>query len=237
MKRNLMNPCLWTLLALITLAGYLPANAQNQSYFSATDSSRTDSTGAYWKLRTDYKTRLTNIQFFSAQHQLIYEEKLPGRYVRLTRRNVRLFDELLDRLANRRLLDAQVDSRTLLASNSMNFTQSSIRQETSTALEGSARHSEDQLFTANSVVTDLGKMVIYCTNPTKVPLYVSLTDDMQQMDYYHERSKDIDYTRYFDINQLPIGTYRLQIKHPKHTVSFILTVKPKGERYSMRELK
>ncbi|WP_338869285.1 hypothetical protein WBJ53_19735 [Spirosoma sp. SC4-14] len=237
MKCNLTNFWLLTVLALSTLTIYVPAHAEHEPFVSTADSGRPDSTGAYWKLRTDYKTRLTSVQFFTAQHQLIYEEKLPGRYVRLTRRNVRLFDELLDALANRRLLDTRIESRSLMASNTMGFKQSSIREETSTSLENAPHNPDKLVFTANSAVTDLGKMVIYCTNPTRVPLYVSLTDDMQLMDYYHERSKDMDYTRYFDINQLPIGSYRLQIKHPKQTVNFILTIKLKGERYSLRELK
>jgi hypothetical protein len=227
----------WLLLAVSMLVGSLPVLAQSNPYFSTTDSSLIDSTGAYWKLRTDYKTRTTHIQFFNAERQVIYEEKLSGRYVKLTRRNVRLFDELLDRLANRRLLDYQIESHDLLASNSAQFTRSAGHSTpTTTVLEASSLPKEDLTFSANSVITDLGKLVLYCTNPEHIPIYITLTDDAQEMEYYREHNKSLEYTRYFDVNQLPVGNYRLQIKHPDQMTVFQLTVKRKGDRYSLNKV-
>ncbi|GAB3882369.1 hypothetical protein [Spirosoma agri] len=227
----------WLLLAVGTLLSQLPLLAQTDHASSTAHSGHPDSTGAYWKLKTDYKTRTTGIQFFNTQHQLIYEEKLPGRYVKLTKRTVRVFDELLDGLANRRLLDPQIESHDLLANNPAQFARHS---KTSAHIAGTIANSPDlneSVFTANSAVTDLGKLILYCTNPDKVPVYVTLSSEDQQTDFFNERSKAVDYTRYFDINQLPAGTYRLNIKHPKKLFRFMLTINRKGERFSMVNVK
>lgn len=237
MKSLKMLSLLWLVITTIMLSAALPCQAQTNSDYFTVDSVRNDSTGAYWKLRTDYQTRSTSIRFFNAQHQLLYEEKLPGRYVKLTKRTTRLLNELLTGLTNRNLLDTHVDSYDLLASNQPQHRHTINRtghdkpnEPTSNSLNGSS-------FSANSIVTDQGKMVVYCTNPDNTPIYVSLTDQDQKIDYYKERVKAIDYTRYFDVNQLPVGSYRLQIKHQKQIVSFALAVKAKGSQYDLTELK
>ncbi|SFE70325.1 hypothetical protein [Spirosoma endophyticum] len=57
-----------------------------------------DSTRGYWRLNTQAATRNTLIQFFGPNHQLLYVENLPEKWVKLSRKNQKQFDQLLAQL-------------------------------------------------------------------------------------------------------------------------------------------
>lgn len=64
----------------------------------------TDSTQCYWRLYTDYATRMTRVSFYTSRHELLYQEKIKDRYIKLSKRTIRQFDDLLTRLVNRNLV-------------------------------------------------------------------------------------------------------------------------------------
>ena len=60
------------------------------------------------ELTTDYKTKTTTVRFYNRQNQLIYEEAMPGRYVKLTKRNVYEINQAFDRMVDNQLVLATV---------------------------------------------------------------------------------------------------------------------------------
>lgn len=197
------------------------------------------STNGYWKLRTDYQNKITDIQFFSAHNQVLYQEKLVGRHLKLTKRTMRLFDAISDGLANNRLLETQVRGYPLPASQLVSFKPVAATQPEGDEAERSA-HLPDRKAIAKVVVTSMvdnaGKLIVFLANPDRKPAYISLMDESQQIDYYVERSVLADYGRYFDIAQLSAGSYCLRIRHPDQTFLYKLTIAKSGRPYRLQRV-
>jgi hypothetical protein len=67
----------------------------------------------YWRLRTDYAKRFTLIEIFTWDKKLVYQERLPGKYLKLSLRNTQFLDQLCDRLLENQLIASQVKSLPL----------------------------------------------------------------------------------------------------------------------------
>jgi hypothetical protein len=147
------------LLVLLLLFSTIVGRAQ-PDYRSESDAEK-----GYWKIQTDYGTRNTVIRFFNARHETMYQETLRGQYVKLTKRNIRLFDEMLDRVVNNHLLAWQVRSSELLVSNESVLSKTSqvyaYEETPSVVPEFNAK------FLVNPMVNSYGKLRINYVNPDR----------------------------------------------------------------------
>ena len=80
-----------------------------------------ESDKGYWQVHTDPNSRNTIVQFFDGSNQLLYQETMPKKYIKLNKRNVRQFDVLLGKLMARELLSGKVKSYDLVADSRMDF--------------------------------------------------------------------------------------------------------------------
>jgi hypothetical protein len=107
----MLAPALW--LASFVPAAAQPAAAQAVAAQAATaqpvayvssPQAYVEADKGYWQVHTDPNSRNTVVQFFDGANNLLYQESMARKYIKLTKRNVRLFDELLAKLMARELL-------------------------------------------------------------------------------------------------------------------------------------
>lgn len=184
-----------------------------QSYYSNSEADK-----GYWQVYTDYKTGNTVIQFFNSKQQLTYKETLSKKYVKLTKRNVRRFDQLLSRLTDSNLLGSTVKSYDLVADSRTTFRK--VFEPKPEEITSSSYHQTSE---TNVYIVKQGRLRIILKNPFKEHFDVRIIDDQLRTIHY----EDIDetgYNRWFDISKLVQGIYKIRINSPRVKLYYNLGV-------------
>lgn len=185
-----------------------------------------DSAKGYWRLYTDYHSRQTRVSFYSVQHQLLYQEKMNDRYVKLTKRTRAEFDELLTKLVDGHLVADRIKSYELLAPGQWSARPSISLPVIQEPDADSPQHTADQLTV--QVTPIRGKKVrLWYLNPVQQPLLISLQDELAQNLYRVIRRAQTD-SEVFNLSQLPQGRYRFRIEGSKASVHYSLLI-PEGD--------
>jgi hypothetical protein len=198
------------LACLAVQAGSVPL--LGQSYYSAEEPGK-----SYWQVHTDYKTRNTVVQFFNARHHVIYEEKLPRKYVSLTKQNIRRFDNLLTKLTDHSLLGSAVKSYDLVADSRTNF------REIWNHSEPVSMPTNHQTPASNVYVVREGKLKIILKNPYRQHFDISILDDQLRTIHY-EGFDEAGYDRSFDLSKLAEGKYKVRINSRAMNLYYKLSV-------------
>lgn len=205
----LLAPILW-------LASFLPATAQAAAAQFASTQAYVESDKGYWQVHTDPNSRNTVVQFFDGSNQLLYQESMARKYVKLTKRNVRLFDELLAKLMARELLSEKVKSYDIVADSRTDFP--SVSEP-----EWSAPTVAMKTAMSNVYVVQKGKMKVILKNPAQESYDIRIVDsDLRTI--YHEQVKDPSYGRWFDMSKLGQGTYSVHISSPRKKLNYKLII-------------
>jgi hypothetical protein len=192
---------------------------QPNPYYQRT---RSDSSQGYWKLYTDYNTRATRVSFYSGHDVLLYQEKINDRYVKLSKRTIRQFDNLLSRLVDRNLVSSRVKSYDILNSNHW----TAIPKRISSPLKEEAVHSAPVAPTAPSInleVVSSNQVKLSYVNPASERLLITLANDSFQF-FYKRQSTLKEYSGLLNVSHLPTGIYRLDVDGQKKTVTYQLIV-------------
>jgi hypothetical protein len=183
--------------------------AQNeQSYYR----NRYESSNGYWTLYTDYASRHTTVKFYTATDQLLYEEVLAGQYVKLNKKNVRLFNEMLTRLTNQDLVASVVKPTSLVTNYTHSPAESSFFSARSQAAELTVEEkSVDKTLLVNTVfLNESEKLQVLFHNPKGQRVKVLLKNAADQV-VYQEHSFLLKYNRSFDLSGVDAGVYALII--------------------------
>ncbi|WP_439581796.1 hypothetical protein [Dyadobacter bucti] len=173
----------------------------------------------YWQVYTDYRTGNTAIQFFNAAQQLVYKETLSRKYVKLTKRNIRRFDNLLTKLTAGNVLNTSVKTYDLVA-DSRTTPRDVFRPEAIFAEPTNAHQtSESNVY----VVRAVGRLRIILKNPYQEHFDVSIVDDHLRTIHY-EGVRKSDYSRWFDLSNLAAGVYKVNVAGQRIRLNYKLTV-------------
>lgn len=181
-----------------------------------------DSSQGYWKLYTDYSTRMTRVSFYSGQDELLYQEKIKDRYIKLSKRTIRQFDQLLNRLVDRNLVVGQVKSHDLLVSN----------QWVAIPKRSGSRFDEETIIpvavalkapTVNLEVVSNNQLKLSYLNPASERLLITLANESYEF-FYKKQSTEKEYAGLLNLSHLPNGTYRLEVDGEKKTVKYQLII-------------
>ncbi len=222
------------LLTVCILLTGLTARAQSDYY------ARTDSSKAYWKLQTDAASQKTMIRFFNQRHELVYQETLSGRYVKLTPRNIRLFDEMLQRLVTNQLVSAQVKSYELIASSNnvpqqVVSTSSEMPVFTSYILDPAKDPTEISPLRSDVAISNVGKLKIHTLNIREEPVLILLLNDQGRY-VYKEKTSQLAHTRTLNLTQLPEGRFRLEIDGSRKDYAYQLVIQDNPRSYKLRAI-
>lgn len=205
----LLAPALW-------LASFMPTAGQPVARQLAAGQSYVESDKGYWQVHTDPNSRNTVVQFFDGNNQLLYQESMARKYVKLSRRNVRLFDDLLAKLMARELLSEKVKAYDIVADSRTDYRSTSEP-------EWAAPSVNVKTAMSNVYVVQNGKMKVILKNPAQESYDIRIIDS-ELRTIYHEQVKDLSYGRWFDVSKLVEGTYSVHIASPRKKLNYKLVV-------------
>ncbi len=204
----LLAPALW-LASLVPVAAQVPASLVSTQAYVESDK-------GYWQVHTDPNSRSTVVQFFDGSNHLLYQESMARKYIKLTKRNVRLFDDLLAKLMARELLSEKVKAYDLVADSRTDYHSMSEPEWAAPAVNMKTAMS-------NVYVVQKGKMKVILKNPAFESYDIRIIDNELRTIYY-ERVKDQTYGRWFDLSQLGQGTYSIHISSPRQKLNYKLVI-------------
>lgn len=205
----LLAPALW-------LASFVPTAGQSAAGQLAAGQSYVESDKGYWQVHTDPNSRNTVVQFFDGSNQLLYQESMARKYVKLSRRNVRLFDDLLAKLMARELLSEKVKAYDIVADSRTDYRGASEP-------EWAAPSVNMKTAVSNVYVVQNGKMKVILKNPAQESYDIRIVDG-ELRTIYREQVKDPSYGRWFDVSKLGAGTYSVHIASPRKKLNYKLVV-------------
>ncbi|GAB3270231.1 hypothetical protein GCM10027347_40790 [Larkinella harenae] len=202
---------------------------------------RVDSNRAYWKIQTDATNQKTLIRFFNRWHEPIYQEILPGRYVKLTNRNVRVFDEILDRLTNQQLVSAEVKSYALSSANAeVIYPAPSLPLPgaviTTYLLDESGASAEFNPLRSDVSISDAGKLKLHVLNSLQKPLLITLMDEQGRY-VYKEKAALLNYSRTLNLTRLHEGRFTLEVAGDKKDYRYRLLIQGEPRTYQLRAMR
>ncbi|CAN5270849.1 hypothetical protein BH09BAC4_BH09BAC4_07300 [soil metagenome] len=183
------------------------AMAQEDGYYSKA----IDNDKGYWKLKTDMNRHGTQIRFYSADSQLVYQESLPNQFIELTPRNIRRLDQALARLLDNQLIVSTVPTSELPVDKQKRFVKKAerkavkpnpIRQHQPAELDFQV-----QLFTP----TGIPAVHLVLTNPTLERLVISIRSVDNTVEYEHITHLG-DSRHHLDFTGMPVGSYQIWVK-------------------------
>lgn len=166
-----------------------------------------DSARGYWQLKTQAATRSTLIQFFGPNQQLLYEEIIAGKWVKLSRKNQKQFDQLLDQLLANQLLTNRIDTETLPPTpadpipSRLSVGSSPSQDSPSTTAS----------YLVHAYVNSTGKLYLIVDNPDRLRYSVKVIDRGGSALYEEFTNRD-QYRRRLDISALPHDAYQVVVQ-------------------------
>jgi hypothetical protein len=209
-----MAPSAFLLLLLVFTGFATTATAQEEAF---SRSSRETGNG-HWKLFTDADSRSTTITFYDPQERPVYEEVLPGRYVKLTSRNVAILDKACQQICRQTLLLSKVASADL---------QEAIWNKRAGASTQQVRTGEADLKEESGSAVKVnffplrtsGKFQLLFENPARKRLIVKLENEDGRV-IHSESVIRSGYMRNFDLSGSYSGKYILSVTSPDRTVRY-----------------
>ncbi|WP_373515123.1 hypothetical protein [Persicitalea sp.] len=210
---------LWLLLLTLALTSlHQPGFAQKKEHpILRTSQAETDSTRGYWELRTLVDTRMTVIQFFDPNRQLLYQESLPEKWVKPTPHNRRQFDRLLHELMAQRLVTRRIKTErlpTLLPEVRLPLVKLGADRKQNAP-------GEEMPYTISAFVNQAGVLRLLVDSPLRERYKIELTDERGNL-HYQEFNNLAHYRRRLDVSALGSGSYSLLVRIAGHDVRYEL---------------
>lgn len=96
------------LVSFMFLLSFIEVTAQDQIHHSSPMAKN-----GYWKFRTDYSNRSTMVWFYNREHEEIYREELPEKYLKPTKRTLRSLDQILAKLQDKKMVASTTKPKEL----------------------------------------------------------------------------------------------------------------------------
>ena len=168
---------------------------------------QTDSTHGYWRLKTQASSRSTLIQFFGPNNQLLYVENLPEKWVKLSRKNQKQFDQLLEQLLANQLVTSRIKTEILPPTPELpappRVTVRPNSPQNASSTEASYR--------VHAYVNSVGKLYLIVDNPDRLH-YKILVADQKDRPLYEEFTNHNQYRRRLDLSALPHDSYQVIVQ-------------------------
>ncbi|GAA4467525.1 hypothetical protein GCM10023189_51380 [Nibrella saemangeumensis] len=211
MRSAFLSQPTFRFLAVLIIFLLTTAQARSQSPVNYLDPSDPDR--GYWKLHTDHATRNTIVRLYNSGHKLVYEEIMPGQYIKLTDRTVSRISETLELVASNKLILSKVKAYDLTA-NSQAPEPVMPEPPTEPAISPVEVNNEYALVRVEAhAVKNPTRLLVHLNNPTKRRLKVSLQDKNGQS-FFTESITAEKYARKIDIGGLIHGEYTLIVNSP-----------------------
>lgn len=200
------------LLVVLTFLGNWPKMlAQSKDYYQ----SSLASDKGHWKLTTNYATRSTEIRFYDHENRVIYEEILPGQYVKLTDRNVETINQTFTRLVENRLLLDNIKPMTLPEENSSPAYQANATPRERPEEKTSAVNLDKRMRMSFYKLVDQRTFRLLFRNPSEGNVRIQIRMEAGDLVYKEVVKRARVYNRLFDLSRLEDGVYTFEITSGK----------------------
>lgn len=183
------------------------ALAQEDGYYSK----GIDNVGGYWKLKTDINLHGTQIRFYSADSQLVYQESLPNQFIELNARNIRRLDQALARLLDNRLVASTLSTSPIPFEDHQQPVKTETRKsaKSSMILQGQPTEPDFQvqLFTPTSVPA----VHLVIANPTRERLRITILSADNTPVYEHITHLG-ESRHHLNFDNMPAGSYQIYVQ-------------------------
>ncbi|GAB4050317.1 hypothetical protein GCM10028810_44270 [Spirosoma litoris] len=187
------------LYAQVGRAQFEPAAQQNEVEI--------DSSRGYWQLTTQASTRSTIVQFFGPDRHLLYEEIMPEKWVKLSRKNQKQFDQLLAKLVANQLLTDRIKTEALPPTPAEpKMPNVSVKTNAS-----SYANSTVNSYLVHAYINQTGKLYLIVDNPDRYRYMVKVIDQGGQS-LYEEFTNHDRYRRRLDLSSLPNDAYQVVVQ-------------------------
>lgn len=160
-----------------------------------------DPTKGHWQLFTDATTLTTSIKFFDGQNHLLYEEVMPRKYIKLTKRNINQINLAFDLVTQNNLIRSKVKANPLLSIVSRppsNFNQTKDARD----------YAGGNIKLNTYKITNTAKFYLAFQNPDRNRLKIYIMNEAKQI-IYDERTNITNYKRRYNFSGLHAGMYTL----------------------------
>lgn len=217
----------WIFLALSSYP-ILIAHAQSSEQYIHT---KCDSTKGYWILKASQYDKTPTVQFYSAQHQLMYQEILPSQFQRVGRKTKRAIDKLLINLVNRQILSStylneqSIDLVDYLPINQLASEKSFQRI---VFKKGTA------ILSVEPSLNSSGQLLIHCSQLANKWLAISLQDE-EHNEFFERCFNESLYNCKIKLTMLPSGVYHLKVGRFNNPFKYCLLVDQATAHYQLLE--
>lgn len=222
------------LLAFGLCSPHQPSFAQNKDHpILQNTRAKTDSLRGYWQLKTLAKTRTTVVQFFGPGEQLIYQESLPEKWVKPTRRNRRQFDRLLKDLLANELVTTRIKTETLRTF-LPEHDQPVPRLKLATN-ESQVSSFAEKPYMVHALVNQDGRLRLVVDNPFQHRYRIDLKNKGGAL-CYQEYNNIAQYRRWLDISALGTEPYTLTVHIDGQKIQYELNNQQAKRVYRLESL-
>ncbi len=203
-----IKPTFGTFLAATAVFIAGQANAQNYALLTSKPQPQAattapESTKAFWKMTTEPGADSTLVGFYKPDNTLIYEEKLPNKAVKLTKKHIRTLNETTAQLA---AANAPTPAANTLAE----------------ALSGRTAPQAGPLQIGTYPSQDGIHLHLMMENPTQEYVAIEILDDSHRA-VYRTGTRDAKHHFKFNMAEMPVGNYQLRVLGKKQTFDRYLT--------------
>ncbi len=191
--------------------------AQAQSAPGGHLTAHADSSGSYWRVLTDAKSRSTRVQFFGADRVLLYEEDVPEKWIKQSKRNQRRLNKLLADISASKLILSRLKAEDLPAEPARVTRPASGTENRDTVLVKTS-------YQIHVSINADGKVRLAVNNPESLRYKIEIGDYRDRI-VYQEFTSHEQYRRYLDISPV-IG----------ETAKVILTIDGKRLVYNIKKV-
>jgi hypothetical protein len=184
-----------------------------------------NSSRGYWRIKTMATTRSTIVQFFGASNQLLYEEILSQKWVKLSRKNQKQFDQLLAQLVANQLLTARIKTEVLPSSPIESVPLKALVKSNPTPTTASTSTS----YQVNAYVSQSGKLYLVVNNPEQLRYKIAVVDG-QNRSLYEEFTNNNQYRRKLDLSALSDNSCQLVVQIDNKPV--VYSIKRQNTRFA-----
>jgi hypothetical protein len=200
------------LLVVLTFLGNWPKTlAQSRDYYQ----SSLAADKGHWKLTTNYATRSTVIRFYDRENQVIYEEILPGQYIKLTDRNIETINQTFTRLVENQLVLDKIKPITLPEENSSAAYQANATPRDHPEENASVVNTDKRIGITFFKILDQRAFKLMFKNPSEDNVHIHIKNEAGELVYKELVKNARAYNRRFDLSHLEDGIYTFEITNTK----------------------
>ncbi|MBC8155696.1 MAG: hypothetical protein H7Z72_22645 [Bacteroidetes bacterium] len=169
------------------------------------------------------------VQFFGPNQQLLYQETLPEKWVKLTRRNQYQFNRLLKQLVASQLLASRIRMEPLPAS---------IAQPQLPPVNEPADGAPNTLSspgTVHAYINQAGKLKVIVDNPQHQRYVIELVNEQGWL-LYQEFTNHAQYRRWLDVSELGVNPCRLVVRFKGSPIMYQLSHRTAQRLYQLQPL-